>query len=110
MVAGQTPFENLRHVRGQRTHTVGAIYHLRASTARRTPFLASDKCKRIVLDTLRHAAVLLDFDLIAYVIMPDHVHIVTRPRGDKNISDFMASFNKRAARCINERLGRKGPI
>ena len=47
---------------------------------------------------------------MAYVIMPDHVHLLAQPRGDSNISEFMASFEKRTARCINEHLGRKGAV
>ncbi|HUT73938.1 MAG TPA: transposase [Armatimonadota bacterium] len=104
-----TGFEHLRHVRGRRVHAVDGIYHLRTSTIRRTSLLADDACKEIVRDTLQRVAAVLDFDVLAYVIMPDHVHLLIQPHG-ASISKVMASFKRHSARNINKHLGRKGQV
>jgi len=103
-------YADRRHVRGYRIYAAEAFYHLRTSTVEHLPLLADDLCKQIVLDGLRHNAVAHGFDLLAYVIMPDHLHLLVQPQGDSNISRFMASFKKHTARCINEHLGRKGAV
>lgn len=99
-----------RHVRGYRVYATGVIYHLRTSTVHHLPLLADEACKQIVLDSLRHNAAAHTLDLLAYVVMPDHVHLVVQPQAESNISDFMASFKKRTARRINEHLGRRGAV
>jgi REP element-mobilizing transposase RayT len=99
-----------RHVRGTRIYAPNAIYHLRTSTINRRPFFANGACCRIALAAIRHVSRAFDFELLAYVIMPDHLHLVVQPRGSKNISEFMASFKKYSARSINQHLGRSGPV
>ena len=100
----------LRHVRGTRVHEVNAIYHLRTSTVGGLPLLAADACKRVVVENLKLSGRLFGLDIIAYVVMPEHVHAIVQPRGDHNISDFMASFKKHSARKVNKLLGRTGGV
>jgi len=62
----------------------------------------------MVIDAIKHATKALDFDLVAYVIMPEHAHMVVRQNGERTVSDLMARFKKRTARLINQHLGRSG--
>ena len=103
-------YDGLRHVRGTRVHIPGAVYHLRTTTVGRLPLLADDACKHIALDALKCAAAAASFDVLAYVIMPEHVHLVVRPTSDATISQFIALFKQRSARRINRHLGRRGSL
>ena len=61
----------------------------------------------IVADTLRH------FDgeryvLDAFVVMPNHVHVIVKPLGEHELSDILRSWKSFAAEKINRILGRSG--
>lgn len=43
-----------------------------------------------------------EFKLIAYVIMPDHYHLLILPRGDSSLADFRQSFKGYTAHQILE--------
>jgi len=103
-------YDDLRHVRGTRVYAQDAIYHLRTTTIDQMQFLADNTCKQIVLTAVRNAASLLGVDVLAYVIMPEHIHLIVRPSADKDISQFVASLKKRSAREINRHIGRRGAV
>jgi putative transposase len=48
------------------------------------------------------------FRLLAYVIMPHHLHLVVQPSSKGNISEIMRDFKKHTAREIIERLEKEG--
>jgi putative transposase len=48
--------------------------------------------------------------LIAYCIMPTHVHFMLEQRSDDGISEFMRLTLNSYARYFNEKTGRKGPL
>jgi putative transposase len=50
------------------------------SCFRRIPFLAKDRARRWFLDALERARSRWPVDLWAWVIMPEHVHILVSPR------------------------------
>lgn len=61
----------------------------------------------IVRDTLFH----FDgdrYDLGAWCVMPNHVHIILKPRGDHSLSDILQSIKRHSAREANKALGRSG--
>ncbi len=67
------------------------------------------KCAQIVEDALRH------FDgerlvLGAYAIMPNHVHVLTQPRGTTTLSSMLQSWKSFTAHKINQTLGWSGRI
>jgi putative DNA methylase len=64
----------------------------------------------MVIDAMKHATEALEFELVAYVIMPEHVHMVVRPNGEWTVSQLMARFKKRTARLVNQHLARSGPF
>jgi len=110
MSVDRVPYADRRHIRGTRRYIQGATYHLRTSTIKRLPLLADPRCKRMVIEAIKRATEALEFDLIAYVIMPEHAHMVVRQNGTRTVSDLMAYFKKRTARLINQHLGRSGPF
>jgi carbamoylphosphate synthase large subunit/REP element-mobilizing transposase RayT len=64
---------------------------------------------RIVEDALKH------FDderyhLDAYVVMPNHVHVLVQPRRDTALADILKSWKRYSARAINQTIGRTGTL
>ena len=71
--------------------------------------LRDPRSQRIVEDTLWHFAD-TRYALYAYVIMPNHVHVLLMPTSDHNITDIISSIKRFSARHINEVFGREGPL
>jgi type I restriction enzyme R subunit len=64
---------------------------------------------RIVGDTLQH----FDgqyFELVSYVVMPNHVHVLFRPLGEHTVSDIVKSWKSFSAREVNKRRGKTGAL
>jgi type I restriction enzyme R subunit len=64
---------------------------------------------RIVGDTLQH----FDgqhFELVSYVVMPNHVHVLFRPLGDHTVGTIVKSWKSFSAREVNKRLGKTGAL
>ncbi len=63
----------------------------------------------IVRDALRH----FDgqrYEIVAWCVMPNHVHAVVRPRAGRHLSDILHSWKSFTANRINETLGRTGAV
>jgi REP element-mobilizing transposase RayT len=70
-------------------------------------WLKREELARIVVDTLRYAAdTLRYFDLYAYVVMPNHVHVLLLPLVDP--SKLLHSVKGFSAREANKLLARSG--
>lgn len=50
------------------------------------------------------------YDLIAYVIMPNHVHMVLRVLEGYTLDKCMHSIKSFSAKAINKKLNRRGPV
>lgn len=84
-------------------------YHVVTSTRNRLPLFretASAKAVATALQFLRAERAYL----IAYAVMPDHLHAVLVPRAPYNISRVMQSVKGYTARLLNERNGSRGPL
>ena len=63
----------------------------------------------VVANALRH------FDgkryrLLAWCVMPNHVHAVLQPMGDHDLPAILHSWKSFTAHAINKLLGRSGPV
>jgi putative transposase len=90
------------HLRdGRRTtyNTPGHAHELTISCYRRFPFLKSERTCNWLADAIAEARVKHDFALWAYVIMPDHVHLIILPRrADHDIGKISAAIKLPVAR------------
>jgi REP element-mobilizing transposase RayT len=71
--------------------------------------LRHDDAARIVRDALEH----FDgqkYDIRAWCVMPNHVHVVTRPRPGHELSSVLHSWKSYTSNQINKRRGRKGTL
>ena len=61
-------------------NTPGDAHELTFSCFRRLPLLDSDGIRRVFLNQLNKARERWDFELWAYVLMPEHVHLLVWPK------------------------------
>jgi putative transposase len=58
----------------------GHAHFLTYSCYRRLPLLSGDRSRAWVVEVLQRVRHKLDFDLWAYIVMPEHVHLLIHPR------------------------------
>jgi putative transposase len=76
----------------RRYNDPGHAHSLTFSCFRRQPFLTRDRACHWLAEAVAKAQAAHDFDLWAYVFMPEHVHLVVCPRRDKyDVSKFLAA-------------------
>ena len=71
--------------------------------------LGDARCREIVEDSLWHFAG-ERYALYAYVVMPNHVHVVFMPMGGRVQSEIVRDWKRFTAKAINEMLGREGTL
>lgn len=71
--------------------------------------LKNADCRRILSESIRNFDG-IRYKVIAYVIMPNHVHLLIQPYGDTKIENIMHSIKRYSARRINEMLGVSGTL
>jgi REP element-mobilizing transposase RayT len=98
--------KNLR--KGRLSHQ-GLWYFITTSTKSRAPTLSVPAASQVVMDSLKWMEAQGAIELIAAVIMPDHLHFVVCLR-DKDLPSLMHSLKSFTSHKINELLGRQGPL
>jgi putative transposase len=71
-----------KHKTCRRINEKGHAHSLTFSCFRRQPFLARDRVRRWVIDAIELARRKHDLDIWAYVIMPEHLHLLVYPQAD----------------------------
>ena len=94
----------------QRWNTPWDAHALTFSCYRRMPLLLSERTRRYLADAVTKARTKHIFDVWAYVLMPEHVHLVIWPtRETYSISDILKSIKQSAARRALNWLRRENP-
>ncbi len=79
----------------RRFNEAGHAHALTFSCFRRQPFLSKDRSREWFVDSLDKARIQHRFHLWAWVIMPEHVHLVVWPTEEKySISAFLKTIKK----------------
>jgi len=108
--AATQPARGHRALRRYRVSLEGHSYFVTACTARREPFFGSDDAAEIVFRGLYALEVNHDvIDLIASVVMPDHVHAVFMLRSG-TLDQLMKCFRGGTAHELNRLLVRSGTV
>ncbi len=71
--------------------------------------LRNSRCRALLESTLLHENG-IQYELLAYVIMPNHVHILTAPYENVDLSNLVRTWKSISARKINRLLNRIGPF
>lgn len=81
-------------------------YYLTSVAHERTPVFQTDKVKQIVCDAFNQARISGLIMIFAYVIMPDHTHVITD--SNRKIKDVLRFLNGNAAKRILDYLKENG--
>ncbi len=78
----------------------GHTHFVTTNVRNRQPLFVSRILAQSVLDNLHHYSKSLNYELVGYVIMPDHFHALIYPRAVTPISKIMQCVKKYAAKQI----------
>ena len=87
-----------------------AGYHTTSATRGRQQLLADPASAEIVVNAIRYASESQRAYVLAYAVMPDHLHLLLVPRAGRTVSDVMLDIKRYSAKAMNERLRRTGPL
>ncbi len=79
-----------------------SLYYLTSVTRNRLPVFKTDELKSVTANALDEARRSSGVSIFAYVIMPDHMHLITD--GTKSVSDTNRYFNGITARRVIDHL------
>lgn len=87
-------FDNCRH-----------LHELTFSTFQRMPLLTNDVWRQILSENLAAACATEAFHLIAFVFMPEHVHLLVHPaNSDATVSRLLARTKQSTSKAIKQVL------
>ncbi len=75
----------------------GRVRFVTFCTHKRLPLLTNSLFRRIVVESIDSARTEFHFRLLAYVIMPDHVHLVLQPQTTSKLGEIVASIKHSSA-------------
>jgi len=87
----------------------GYWYFITTSTKSRSPVLSDPGAAKIVVECLKWLDEQGAIQLIAAVVMPDHIHLAARLQ-NKTLPALMHSFKSFTSKKINGLLGKRGPV
>lgn len=94
----------------QRFNTPGHAHELTISTNQKESFFLDDTACKLMLDSISKSKEKFGFHLWAYVVMPDHVHILLWPNGYQyDIGKIQQSINGLMSRRYSRLLLRVNP-
>ena len=95
--------------RRRSSNDADSAHALTFTTWRRQPFLASDRAGRWLAESIEHARARHHLDLWAFVMMPDHVHLIIWPRAELNLAKLLASVKLPVARRVIAHVRQAAP-
>lgn len=96
-------------MRGPRISFPGAYVHAINRFVDKHPFFRSPDDYALFLQEMRRAANAFAIEILAYVIMPNHFHLLLRT-GSGELSRFFCRFLSAVARRLNKRYQRTGHL
>jgi REP element-mobilizing transposase RayT len=84
------------------------FYFLTTTVVEFLPVFTTEARCSIILDNLVFYRKKYDFKLIAYVIMPEHIHMVLKPHIGTKIAEIMRDFKKYTSVQIRQLLEKEG--
>jgi putative transposase len=86
------------------TYGQALAYFVTATLSGFVELLREDGYAQIILRNLDFYREKFEFRLLAFVVMPQHIHLVLQPGPKGNISEIMRDFKRHTAKEIVERL------
>lgn len=91
-------------------HEKGNYYFITTITKDRDPIFTSPINADLFITLLTYFKFKNNYNIIAFVIMPDHVHIVIQPLGEDTISDIMKNIKGSFSRYYNKLNNSSGTV
>ena len=88
----------------------GRVYFVTTVTKGRRTLFTSFKLARLVIKSLVILEYKFDITIIAWVVMPDHIHLLIRLEGIDELSEVIKSLKSNSALAINRSSGRIGSL
>lgn len=85
-------------------------HHIIQRGNNRQPVFFDVEDYRFYLECLRQAKDKCACRIYAYVLMPNHVHLLMEPARERDLGRFMQSVGRRYVRYINHEYGRSGTL
>ena len=90
-------------------HEPGHLHAFTFSCYRRRPLLTNDRWRQYLADSIDIAGEQFNFQLIAFVFMPQHVHLLTLPLdAEPKIDDYLAVIKRPTSNQIKTDLKATG--
>jgi putative transposase len=87
----------------RRVNETGHVRFLTFSAYRRLPLLDHDAIRGLFVERLRIAIAGKNVQLLAWVIMPEHAHLLVFPEGDPDMGRFGHAFKRPLAEAVLRR-------
>lgn len=88
----------------------GHVHHLIHRGHSAQPIARDEQDFRQMLAALQDSAATHKVTIHAYVLMPDHLHLLATPSSDQGLSRMMQAFGRRYVAAFNARHGRSGTL
>lgn len=88
----------------------GSVRFVTFCTHQRLPLLTNDRDRQIVANAIDKGREEHGFKLLAYVIMPEHVHLVILPPEGMRLGNVIGEIKQRSARDILRHLRQSGDL
>ncbi len=88
----------------------GLPHHLVLKGNNRQAVFTDERDYQDYLDALREAALIQKVRVHAYVLMPNHVHLLLTPADEQGLSRMMQSVGRRYGAAFNRRHARTGTL
>lgn len=88
---------------------IGPMQHRLLDNGYGSCVLRSYECRKVLIDVIAYNDN-VNYKVVSYVIMPNHVHMLILPLSDNKIENIMSSIKRFSARKINGILGKSGTL
>ncbi|WP_343629597.1 transposase [Roseateles sp.] len=88
----------------------GHLHHLIHRGHNLQPIVVDDEDRRALLAALQESAATHKVAIHAYVVMPNHLHLLATPSADDGLSRMMQALGRRYVGAFNLRHGRVGTL
>ncbi len=76
------------------------LYFISTCAVKHAHVFRRDDMKRILVDSLNMGRILGQYDLFAFVIMPNHIHFIIQCKNDRTLGDVVGSFKRTTSGLI----------
>src|SRR5690554_4352752 len=97
-------------LRAGRSSQANHAYHLTFTTREREPLFRDFDAARAVAACLHEGALVPDGRMLAWVVMPDHVHCLLQLGERQPLPAAVSALKSGSARRVNRAAGRTGPM